>query len=176
MISSKYHPNYFKLYPNTEIEPGILKELRKSDRQMQRFESDYKLGKPIYRNAFTGEPTSADDPAAIIADYTQSREISYEMLQESGVPVDNLNKDLFNLCDTNEYGNPEIQMLRTERINELHRCLNMLVKKERLLIFALYWDEMTEAEYAALIKRSQSSVNEMKRRIFEKIKILFGMY
>jgi RNA polymerase sigma factor (sigma-70 family) len=176
MITNEYYPNYYSLYPNTEIEPHILVELRKSDRQMQRFERDYKLGKPIYRNAFTGELTCSDDPAAIIADYAPSREISYEMLQESGVPIDSINMNAFDLYKANEYGNPEMLLLKAERYKELHNCLEMLVTKERNLIVALFWDEMTEAEYAASIGRSQSSVNEMKHRIFEKIKIILGMH
>ena len=163
---SKFFPNYGKLYPGTHIPPEVLEAAKKSDRQIKHFEYDLKTGKPIYRNNVTGALTDKSDPDAIIADQTDGREISLEMLLESG------EKAVTEAIDI--YANPLSAVLKKERYDELYRCLALLAPEERKLIDALFFKNMTENQYAKSIGRGQSSVNEMKHRIFAKLRKSFS--
>lgn len=70
----------------------------------------------------------------------------------------------------NEYADPFNEIVKKERYAELYHCIALLSLKERKLIYALFWQEMSETDYAKLIGRQQSSVNEMKHRILAKLK------
>jgi RNA polymerase sigma factor (sigma-70 family) len=163
---SKFFPNYAKLYPGVELSPEVLKAAKKSDRQIKRFEYDLKTGKPIYRNSVTGALTDKSDPDAIIADRTDGREISLEMLLESG------EKAVADAIDV--YSNPLAAVLKKERYEELYRCLGSLPADDRDLIDALFYKDLTEAEYARRIGKTQQAVNKAKIRILAKLKKLFG--
>lgn len=54
---------------------------------------------------------------------------------------------------------------------KLHRCLDMLPKGEYDLIQALYFDGLTEREYAAQIGISQNAVNKRRHQILTHLKI-----
>ncbi|MDR0917682.1 MAG: hypothetical protein LBM93_00295 [Oscillospiraceae bacterium] len=73
----------------------------------------------------------------------------------------------------NEYANPEKEYLKKERILELYRCISLLKQEEKLLLFALFWDELTELEYAEIIDKNQSTVNRMKKKIIDKLRESF---
>jgi len=161
----QYYPDYEKLYPGETLSPELIAAARKSDRERKRIEYDLKYGKPIYRNATTGAITDKTDPEAIIADSEDGREISLDMLLESGEDAAWFAID--------ESANPLNIVIRKERIDELYRCLALLAPEERRLLDALYYKGMTEKAYADSIGRGQSSVNEMKHRILKKLKKLF---
>ena len=55
-------------------------------------------------------------------------------------------------------------------IEALHRSLDLLDDDERALIDALFFDGLTEQDYAGLIGLTQQGVNKRKQRILEKIK------
>ena len=162
MYWKDYYPNYKKMYPDEEITPEVLETLRKSDRQLQRFDYDIKRKKPIYRNELTGAPAKHGDPGAILVDFKPGREVSLDVLLESSEkPFD---------YAVNEYADPLNVILAKERNDELYRCLALLNNEERRLIDALFFVGMTETEYAHLIGRRQSSVNERKKAILKKIR------
>ena len=162
MYWKDYYPNYKKLYPDEEITPEVLKTLRKTDRQFQRFDYDLKRKRPVYRNESTGAPAKQGDPGAILVDFEQGREVSLDMLLESG-------EKTFDYA-VNEYGDPLNVVLAKERNDELYRCLALLNNEEHRLVDALFFVGMTETEYANSIGRRQSSVNERKKVILKKIR------
>ena len=151
-------------YPDVEISTKVLEVLEKSDNKMKYMQRGLKIGKAIHVNAFTGVPTYADDPNATKADYMPGREISLDLLFEIR------EKRMIGLVD--EFKDPLFVLIRKERYQRLHNCLELLTAAQRDLIVSLFWSEMTEAEYAASIGRGQSSVNEMKHRALVKLKEL----
>jgi RNA polymerase sigma factor (sigma-70 family) len=161
----KYYPDYGKLYPGETLTPELIAAARQSDRERKRIEYDLKHGKPIYRNVTTGAITDKSDPEAVIADYGESREISLEMLLESG------EKAAWFVID--ETSNPLNAVIRKERIEELYRCLALLSPEERRLLDAIYYKRMNETEYGKLIGLKQRSVNYRKHCILAKLKKLF---
>jgi RNA polymerase sigma factor (sigma-70 family) len=161
----KYYPDYEKLYPGETLTPEFIEAARKSDRERKRIEFDLKHGKPVYRNALSGAVTDKSDPEAIAAGCEESREISLEMLLESG------EKSVSFALD--ESANPLNVLLRKERIAELYRCLALLSPEERHLLDAIYYKRMNETEYGELIGLKQTSVNYRKRRVLAKLKKLF---
>ena len=59
---------------------------------------------------------------------------------------------------------------RESRYSELHRCLDLLTSEERNLIQALFYDELTETEYAHLMDTTKEGVNAEKNRILAKLR------
>ncbi|MCL2842176.1 MAG: sigma-70 family RNA polymerase sigma factor [Oscillospiraceae bacterium] len=55
-------------------------------------------------------------------------------------------------------------------VEELHEALDKLPESERNLIHALFFQDMTEQEYADSLGIKQQSVNERKLRILAKLK------
>ena len=66
---------------------------------------------------------------------------------------------------------PSVEDYVLEKIKkeQLHSCLSLLTNAERDLIYALYFENLTEREYAARIGVSQTSVNRRKHKIEEKL-------
>jgi RNA polymerase sigma factor (sigma-70 family) len=56
---------------------------------------------------------------------------------------------------------------------KLQHCLSFLSKSERTLIFALFYEGMTEEQYAEKIGITQSGVSRRKNRILKKLKCIF---
>ncbi|MDR2558625.1 MAG: hypothetical protein LBC86_03645 [Oscillospiraceae bacterium] len=161
----KYNPNYGNLYPNVAIPEEVLKALRKSDRRLRYYEYDIKCGKPVYFNNTTCTRTDKRDLDRIEAESEQGVETSLDAYLELG------EKSISSII--NEYANPLYVLLKKEEARELYRCLGLLKPKEIKLINALFFKNMTETEYANVIGRSQSSVNEMKHRILSKLRANF---
>lgn len=55
-------------------------------------------------------------------------------------------------------------------LEELRRNLSLLPEQEMELIHALYFEEMTEREYAQKIGLSQKGVNKRRRKILDKLR------
>ena len=57
---------------------------------------------------------------------------------------------------------------------KLRRCITLLSNDEQTMIKALFFERLTEKAYGKILGIKQQSVNERKRRIFKKIKSLWG--
>lgn len=90
-------------------------------------------------------------------------------------------KTLYSNLDSNELLGeemiPDQSALSTEDAaiahilsEKLHRCLDMLPEGERDLIQALYFDGLTEREYASRIGVSQNAVNKRRHMILVRLK------
>jgi RNA polymerase sigma factor (sigma-70 family) len=75
-------------------------------------------------------------------------------------------------CPSSEPSPEDIVMERFE-IETLYKCLDRLDADERALIDALFFDGLTEQEYADLICVTQKTVNNRKHRILSKMKNYF---
>ena len=69
----------------------------------------------------------------------------------------------------------EDEMLASELLTLLHRCINVLPRAERELIQAIYFEGMTENEYAKKIRLTQSGVNRKRKKILSKLKELLNI-
>lgn len=63
-------------------------------------------------------------------------------------------------------------VFRQIMVDKLHTALFQLTEKERALIQALFFEEMTEWEYAEQLGVYRNAVHKKKMRILEKLKKL----
>ena len=149
-MKKQYRPNYKKLYPGVKISAEVLAVLKKSDHRME-YET-YHIKNELHRTMPSGEKI-----------ITPAREISYELLLKYGyAPIDTS-------------PSPEEQVLQTATINELQRCIALLDKAEQSLIRALFFEDLTEREYAQRTGQQHQSVNEHKQRILKKLKNMINI-
>ena len=69
---------------------------------------------------------------------------------------------------------PEDQALARELMSQLHRCIAHLPRAERELIQALYFDGMSETEYASKGNLTQSGVCRKHKKILAKLRSLMN--
>ena len=69
---------------------------------------------------------------------------------------------------------PEEAFLNTEysELDELRRSITMLEDDERLLVYALFFEGLTERQYAEKIGISKTALHARKIKVLNKIKIL----
>ena len=65
--------------------------------------------------------------------------------------------------------------LANELRNQLHRCIAALPRAERELIHAIYFEGMTEAEYASKAKMIQSGISRRRKKTLPKLKKLLNI-
>ena len=65
----------------------------------------------------------------------------------------------------------EDTVFRRASVERLYAALALLTEKERSLINALFFDEMTEREVAYVLGISQPAVHKQKNRILKKLKL-----
>jgi RNA polymerase sigma factor (sigma-70 family) len=143
----KYKVNYRKLYPDTEISDKVMKVLRKSDRKMEYMEYDIKQE----------EIKVSEDKVLFIP----CREDSLDRLVENGYDFEDETLDA------------EYNFFKSEEIKRVRQIIKMLTEKEQDLIQALFYDCLTEQEYADKIGVTQQNVNARKKRVLKKLKKLF---
>ena len=145
----KYHPDYTKLYPGEDITPEVLESLKRSDRKMEYMEVDLKQG------------GFRQDPATQTAVFVPSREDSLERMQEE-------DKAEFVLTAPS----PEDEAVHKDEVDRLCRAMRMLEPEEYELIYALFFESMTEREYAKRIGSAPMTIHNRKVRIQGKLKKL----
>lgn len=148
MKKRKCRPDYGKLYPGVDLNKEVLDVLKKSDRKMEYMEYDLKAER------------SMKDKSGKIFGMLPGREDSFERLLETDTQF--ISEEL----------SPEQLLEKRLEADKLYRCLKLLDEDERALIHALFFDGLTEQEYAAKTGRKQQSINERKLRILNKLKKL----
>ena len=143
----KYHPDYGRLYPEIQARPDVLSVLKKSDRKMEYMEVDIKQERFSY------------DPEGKVADLLPGREDSYDRLMEE-------EHRQFALDEPS----PENMLLQEEELHLLRAALLLLTAEEKELIDALFYQEMSEREYAQQIGLSQKGVNKRRHKILSKLR------
>ncbi|OUQ79812.1 sigma-70 family RNA polymerase sigma factor [Flavonifractor sp. An100] len=66
----------------------------------------------------------------------------------------------------------EDRAVKNVLLQKLRLCLTMLPLEEQKLIYALYYEELTEREYAQQIKLSQRAVNKRRHKILKKLRAM----
>ena len=121
----------------------------KGDRKMRYFENDLKTERFLLTKD------------GRIEQIIPSREDSLDRLMED-------NAQQF----SNGQESVEDVVFRQIMVDKLHTALSQLTEKERALIQALFFEEMTEREYAEQLGVYRNAVHKKKMRILEKLKKL----
>ena len=143
----KYAPDYGKLYPGVQISPEVMRVLTGSDRKMKYCEYDLKTER-LRKNART----------SVVTVYP-AREDSLDRLAEEG-------RALY----APEEASPEDTLMEQDELERLRYVLKMLTPKEYSLIHALYYENLSEREYAKKIGIASMTVHNQKVRAIAKIK------
>ena len=144
-IRDKYNPDYHKLYPGVHISQEVMDALQQSDRKMKYMEIDLK------QSGFRQEK----------AEFCSGREFSLDSLLEDET-VDIPSRSPM----------PEDIAIQHEEIERVRKALHMLEPDEFDLIWALFFESLTERAYANRLGISQKAVNKRWHKIRTKLKIL----
>jgi len=90
------------------------------------------------------------------------------MLPEREVSLDKLIKEDWDYQSLEPL--PEDVVLDGLEIQKLHNCLDLLCYDERALIDALFFDGLTEREYADKLGLSKTAIHARKNKILKKLK------
>ena len=131
-----------------EVTDEVYDAYMKGDRKMRYFESDLKTERFLM------------DENGQIRQVIPSREDSLDRLMDD-------NAEQF--ADRPE--SVEDMVLRRISIERLYKALDRLTEKERKLIEALFFEEMTEREVAHSLGISQPAVHKQKNKILKKLKL-----
>lgn len=131
-----------------EVSEEVYAAYMQGDRKMRYFESDLKTEKILL-----------DEKGQIIR-IIPSREDSLDRLMD-----DNAGQ----FADLHE--SVEETVFRRISIEQVREAIAQLTEKERQLIDALYFQELTERDVAAMLGISQPAVHKQKIRILKKLKI-----
>ena len=143
MAKEKRIPNYRKMYPEASEE--VIALLRQGERKLLYHEYDLKVEKFVI------------DEEKQKAFFIQSREDS----------LDRLIGEAVQFCD--EDTNVEEIAIKAVMINKLHEGLDLLTKEEHELITALFYEGMTEREYAEVKGVYHNAIHKRKIRILKKL-------
>lgn len=94
--------------------------------------------------------------------------VSYHAMEANGIDGEAGLRD--QLADS-----PETVAMAKELHEQLHRCIAALPKAEQELIQAIYFDGLTEAEYAQRANLSQSGVSRKQKKTLSKLKNLMNI-
>lgn len=132
-----------------EVTDEVYAAYTKGDRKMRYFENDLKTERFLLNKD------------GRLEQIIPSREDSLDRLMED-------NAQQF----SNGQESVEDVVFRQIMVDKLHTALSQLTEKERALIQALFFEEMTEREYAEQLGVYRNAVHKKKMRILEKLKKL----
>lgn len=139
-------PNYRKMYPTASEE--VIAVLRQSERRLQYLEYDLKVERFVL------------DETKQVAFFIPSREDSLERLIDADVQF------------VDEETNVEDMAIKTVMSEQLKESLGLLSADELKMIQALFYQGLTEREYAKTIGIPQKTINDRKQRVLCKLKKL----
>ena len=144
-MKKKRRPDYRKLYPGLEISEDVLDFLRRSDMQMEYAEDQRKRG----RSRKDKRGNAARLPC----------------LEES---LDRL------MASRKQFPSPDPppEELLAKEIENAHvrRCVALLEPKEKELVWALFYERLTERAYADILGISQPAVSSRKACVLAKLR------
>ena len=130
-----------------EVTDAVYDAYMKGDRKIRYFENDLKKERVLM------------DTDGHIKQIIPSREDSLDRLMDD-------NAEQF----TDHHESVEDMVLRKISAEKLYQALAELSEKERELIVALFFEEKTERELAAVLGISQPAVHKQKNKILKKLK------
>ena len=142
-----------------EVSEEIYREYAKIGRKIEYIEFDLKRNR-VLQDADGKAVIGRDGLPVILVE----REVSFDKLIDEDWEF------------SSSVQSPEDIFIEAEcsEISELHRCVALLTEEEQALIKALFFDGLTEQEYAETLGVKQQAVHKRKKRILEKIKNFFS--
>jgi len=136
-----------------EVSDAVYEAYMKGDRKIRYFESDLKIERVRY------------NPDGSIKEILPSRKDSLERLMD-----DNARQ----FADERE--SVEETVLRDMAEERLHNAITRLSKEDRFLITALFFEEKTERDVAAILGISQQAIHKRKSKILDKLKNILAKF
>ena len=93
--------------------------------------------------------------------------LSYDALDNNGL----VGEEMFQNAEADSL---EDLALAKELDSQLHRCIELLPKAERELIQAIYFDGMSDREYAKQTGKSQPTISSRHRKTLSKLKMFLN--
>ena len=146
MAHERRIPNYRKMYPAASEE--VITVLRQSERRLQYLEYDLKVERFVL------------DETKQVAFFIPSREDSLERLIDADVQF------------VDDETNVEDMAIEAVMITKLKESLGLLSTDELEMIHALFYQGLTEREFAKHVGIPQKTINDRKARILRKLKKL----
>lgn len=141
---------------DVSVNQEVYEAYAETERKMEYAEHDLKCSR-VHRDN-TGKAVRDKNGLAIL-------------LPEREVSLDKLMREHWDFESAEP--TPEDIVLQGMQTEELNRCLGLLGADERALIDALFFEGLTEREYAKQIRVVQKTVNYRKYKVFGKLKKLF---
>ncbi len=138
---------------DVEVSEAVYTAYAQSERQLEYMEQDLKRDRAVQDAAGRGIVGADGLPVTL-----PEREVSLEWLMDEG-------RDFPCVAQ-----GPEDEVVRRMELDRLRRCLDLLAPDERALIDALFFEDKTEREYAAIAGVSQVAVHKRKQGILIKLK------
>ena len=91
--------------------------------------------------------------------------MSYDAMDNNGLVGQEMFQD-------DQVGTLEDMALANELLERLHRCIQMLPKAERDLIQAIYFEGMSDREYASKVGKTQPAGSSRHKKTLSKLKML----
>lgn len=123
----------------------------------------YEVSEQVYRAYY-----KAQNREEYLAKRDSSTILSYNALDTETITGESLMPDMMD-------SSPEDKALADELSDLLHRCINLLPPPERELIYAIYFDRLTETEYALRANLTQSGVSKRKKKILSRLRKLMNI-
>ncbi|MBS7527118.1 sigma-70 family RNA polymerase sigma factor [Fusibacter paucivorans] len=139
-------PDYEKKYPTASKE--VINVLKRSERKLRYLEYDLKVERFVL------------DETKQVAFFIPSREDSLERLIDADVQF------------VDDETNVEDMAIEAVMIAKLKESLGLLSAEELEMIHALFYQGLTEREYAKNVGIPQKTINDRKARILRKLKKL----
>jgi len=140
-----------------EVSKEVYTAYAASERKLEYIERDLKRDR-VLQDSITGKIIKDANGLPI-------------MLPEREVSLDKLVSDDWDYPSSELL--PEEMFIKQQEIDALYNCLDLLSSSERELITALFFDGLTEREYANKLNITQKAVNKRKHKILEKLQKLF---
>lgn len=146
MAEKRMVPNYRKMYPAASEE--VIAILKQSERSLQYLEYDLKVERFVL------------DETKQVAFFIPSREDSLERLIDADAQF------------VDKETNVEEMAIKVVMVGQLKERLELLSADELEIIHALFYQGLTEREYAKNVGIPQKTINDRKARILRKLKKL----
>ncbi|MCR5607746.1 MAG: FliA/WhiG family RNA polymerase sigma factor [Lachnospiraceae bacterium] len=173
----------FETYASLRIRGAILDQIRKMDwiprtlRQKQK-----KLDNALKKiEAETGRTATDEEVAKELGIsmgeldtlYGQTKITNLVSLDEY---LDQGSEVKLDVARSNNIGQPERSMMKTEAKELLIKSLGQLTDKEKKVILFYYYEELTLKEISKILEVSESRISQLHTRALQKMKVNLGEY
>lgn len=123
----------------------------------------YEVSEKVYRAYY-----HAQNREEYLENRDSGKVLSYNALDTETSTGESLMPDMID-------SSPEEKALANELYDLLHRCLDLLPTSERNLIYAIYFENCSDDEYASRVNLTKSGVAKQRRKILSRLRKLMNL-